>query len=83
MVLMFCEFWEVNVTESNLTTDFFFMCNGISKDFMGKVLPVLEKGTDSTLQMTAHKLESLKTISGMILNQLQPKFAAKTVANEM
>ena len=33
------------------------------------------------LQMAARK--SLETMSGMILNQSQPKFAAKLVANEM
>ena len=27
--------------------------------------------------------KSLETMSGVILNQLQPKFAAKSVANEM
>ena len=31
--------------------------------------------------MTARK--RLETMSGMILNQLQPKFEAKSVANEM
>ena len=33
------------------------------------------------LQMAVRKI--LETMSGMILNRLQPKFAAKSVANEM
>ena len=37
--------------------------------------------TAQRLQMAARK--SLETISGVILNRLQPKFAAKSVANEM
>ena len=50
--------------------------------------PVLGKGvcsdsnrTAQQLQMAARKI--LETMSGMILNRLQPKFAAKSVANEM
>ena len=40
-----------------------------------------ERASAQRLQMATRK--SLETMSGVILNQLQPKFAAKTVANEM
>ena len=43
-------------------------------------------GVCSDYSQTAQQLQiseqKLKTLSGMILNGLQPKFAAKTVANE-
>ena len=51
-------------------------------------LPVLGKGVCSDWNQTAQPLQmaaskSLETISAVILNWLQPKFAAKSVANEM
>ena len=50
--------------------------------------PVRGKGVYSDSNRTAQRLQmaarkSLETMSGMILNRLQPKFAAKSVANEM
>ena len=50
--------------------------------------PVRGKGVCSDSTRRAHQLQmagrkSLETMSGMILNRLQPKFAAKSVANEM
>ena len=50
--------------------------------------PVSEKGVCLDLNRTAQRLQmaarkSLETMSGVILNRLQPKFAAKSVANEM
>ena len=50
--------------------------------------PVQEKGVCSDSNRTAQRLQmaarkSLETMSGVILNRLQPKFAAKLVANEM
>ena len=50
--------------------------------------PVLGKGVCSDSNRTAQRLQmaarkSLETMSGVILNRLQPKFAAKSVANEM
>ena len=50
--------------------------------------PVRGKGVCSYLNRTAQWLQmaarkSLETMSGVILNRLQPKFAAKSVANEL
>ena len=51
-------------------------------------LNLREKGVCSDSDETAQPLQvavrkSLETMSGMILNRLQPKFAAKLVANAM
>ena len=53
-----------------------------------EMLPVQGKGVCSDSNRTAQRLwmaarKSFETMSGMILNQFQPKFAAKSVANEM
>ena len=50
--------------------------------------PVRGKGVCSDLNRTAQRLQSaarksLEMMSGIILNRLQPKFAAKSVANAM
>ena len=50
--------------------------------------PVQGKGICSDSNRTAQRLQmaarkSLETMSGVILNQLHPKFAAESVSNEM
>ena len=49
--------------------------------------PVREKDVCSDFNLTAQRLQMvvrkiLETISGMVLNRSQPKFALKTVTNE-
>ena len=59
-----------------------------AKSVANEMRPVPGKGvcsdsnrTAQRLQMAAHK--SFEMMSGVILNRLQPRFAAKSVANEM
>ena len=59
-----------------------------AKSVANEMRPVRGKGVCSDSNRTAQRLQmaarkSLETMSGMILNRLQPKFAAKSVANEM
>ena len=59
-----------------------------AKSVANEMRPVRGKGVCSDSNRTAQQLQmaarkSLETMSGVILNRLQPKFAAKLVANEM
>ena len=59
-----------------------------AKSVANEMWPVLGEGVCSDSNKTAQQLrmvelKSFETISGMILNRFQPKFAAKMVANEM
>ena len=59
-----------------------------AKSVANEMRPVRGKGVCSDSNRTAQRLrmaarKSFETISGMILNRFQPKFAAKSVANEM
>ena len=59
-----------------------------AKSVANEMRPVRGKGVCSDSNRTAQQLQmaarkSLETMSGVILNRLKPKFAAKLVANEM
>ena len=59
-----------------------------AKSVASKMWPVQGKGVYSDSNQTAQRLpivarKSLETMSDVILNRLQPKFAVKSVANEM